>query len=119
MKKMVLIVAGLVVVLITMGIVIRMTNIEQGTSNSEGSVLTTEYTDDTEGESVQSGESLLEAGGTGQGLQDAGGTIGQTGKSAPQELSASVKALLGLDGKKHNYSSLLKAINALKKGSVL
>ncbi|MCK4563753.1 MAG: hypothetical protein KAU94_03650 [Verrucomicrobia bacterium] len=37
---------------------------------------------------------------------------GQTGKSAPR-LSDAVKALLGQDGKKHNYPSLLKAINAL------
>ena len=41
MKKIVWIVVGLVV-LITMGIVIRITNIEQGMLNDEGRVLTTE-----------------------------------------------------------------------------
>ena len=53
-----------------------------------------------------------DGGGTGQGLLEAGGTIGQTGKSAPQ-VSDAVKALVGLDGKMHNYPSLLAAINEL------
>ena len=60
-----------------------------------------------------SDESRRAGGGTAQGLQDAGGTEGQTGKSAPLELSDPVKALLGLDGKTHNYPSLLSAINDL------
>ena len=99
-------------VLITMGIVIRMTNIEQGILNSEGGRGTTEYTEHTEGESVQSGESLLARSHSGENDRSPGGTGGQTGKSAPQ-LSEAVKALLEQDGKKHNYASLLKAINAL------
>jgi len=102
----------LAVVLITMGIVIRMTNIEQGILNSEGGRGTTEYTEHTEGESVQSGESLLARSHSGENDRSPGGTGGQTGKSAPQ-LSEAVKALLEQDGKKHNYASLLKAINAL------
>jgi len=89
-----------------------MTNIEQGILNSEGGRGTTEYTEHTEGESVQSGESLLARSHSGENDRSPGGTGGQTGKSAPQ-LSEAVKALLEQDGKKHNYASLLKAINAL------
>ena len=73
---------------------------ETGEVRREG--LTTKDTKYTKVESVQSeGSPALR-----------GGTIGQTGKSAPQ-VSEAVKALVGLDGKKHNYPSLLAAINEL------
>ncbi|MDF7802223.1 hypothetical protein P4C99_22325, partial [Pontiellaceae bacterium B1224] len=47
-----------------------------------------------------------------QTFQSAQRQGGQTGKSAPQ-LSQPVKALIGEDGKEHNYSTLLAEINTL------
>ncbi|MDF7802186.1 hypothetical protein P4C99_22130, partial [Pontiellaceae bacterium B1224] len=48
-----------------------------------------------------------------QTFQSAQRQGGRTGKSAPQELSDAVKALIGEDGKEHNYSTLLAEINTL------
>ncbi len=74
-------------------------SVEQGMANNEPSA----------------GESRRDGSGTGQGLQDAGDTVASDGDvaSTKEILSDAVKALLGQDGKKHNYPSLLKAINEL------
>ncbi|MDF7802202.1 hypothetical protein P4C99_22215, partial [Pontiellaceae bacterium B1224] len=60
----------------------------------------------------RSDESRRDGGGTEQGRQDGGDTKGQAGMPAPQ-LSDAVKALIGEDGKEHNYSTLLAEINTL------
>ena len=107
MNKMVLVVVGLVVLI---GVVLLISRPEKsGKPDGLGRAqkeITTKDTNYTKVESVQSGESL----------QDAGGTVGASDgdvASTKETLSEAVKALLGQDGKKHNYSSLLKAINEL------
>ena len=105
MKKMVLVVAGCVVLI---GVVFLI-----GRERAQKEI-TTEYTEYTEtGEVRREG---LTTKGTNytkvESEKSEKSADGQTGKSAPR-LSEAVKALLGQDGKKHNYPSLLKAINAL------
>ena len=111
MKKTVFIVAGCVVLI---GVVLLLAKERskvdpshvEGRNAADGHVVS-------QAARLPSGdESRRAGGGTGQGLQDAGGTIGQTGRPTPQ-VSDAVKALLGRDGKKHNYPSLLAAINEL------
>ena len=110
MKKMVLIVVGLIVVIGAMVLISRERAQEEGISKGEISV-------DSVPSSAAGGEKDI---GTTKGTnytkaeseKSVQSAAGQTGKSAPR-LSEAVKALLGQDGKKHNYPSLLKAINAL------
>ena len=71
-------------------------------AGGEKDIGTTNGTNYTKVESVQSADGQT-------GAKHSGGT---TDHAAPQ-VSDAVKALLGLDGKKHNYPSLLSAINDL------
>ncbi len=105
MKKIVWIVVGLVMVIGT-GLLIGRSKPQKES--------TTECTDHTETGEVSGGR--LTTKGTNYTNVESDKSVqsadGQTGKSSPR-LSAPVKALLGLDGKKHNYPSLLKMINEL------
>lgn len=114
MKKIVWVLVGGAVV-IGLGILISRER------SQEPQKLTTEYTENTEGfgttkhtkgesdKSVQSVEDPRDFGVDDSSLD----ASGQTGTSAPLDISDAVKALVGLDGKKHNYPSLLAAINKL------
>jgi hypothetical protein len=106
MKKIIWVVTGIVVVAGVVLIGREKVQRPQETDSAESSVSQASHLSGGD-------ESRRAGGGSAQGLQDAGGTEGQTEESALQELSSPVKALLGLDGKKHNYPSLLSAINEL------
>jgi hypothetical protein len=100
MKKIVLMVVG-VLIMALLGIIIM--NKGQRMSNAEGG-------EPGKGRVSQSGGSLPTSTLVEQASLPA---QGQAGSAAPQELSATVKILLGLDGKAHNYPELLSAINDL------
>jgi len=109
MKKIIWVVGGVLLVAV---VLIKISN----SGSTEGG--TTEHTDDWERTTTNRTE-----GGAGEVLASADETVewtslsahdrnGQAEMPAPQ-LSQPVKALLGLDGKKYNYPSLLAAINEL------
>lgn len=110
MKKMVWMVVGLIVVI---GAVVligreRMQGTQERTAKVyDGVVPLTSSRPDSEG-------SRRGGSGAGQSPLAAGDTMAEGGvASAKEELSDAVRALVGLDGKEHNYPSLLKAINDL------
>ena len=119
MKKMVLVVVGCVVLIGAMVLISRpeKSGKPEGLERAQGEDggAQASVTEGREASAAPENE-WVGSGQSGENLQDAGDTVVASDgdvASTKETLSDAVKALLGLDGKKHNYPSLLKAINAL------
>jgi hypothetical protein len=108
MKKILFVgMAGLITLLIAVALVIRSSNVDHGTSGGDGSGRDAGITESA-GKDLSGGSAASPA-------VDSEAAVPPSEGYSEENLSDPVKALLGLDGGKHNYNSLEAAIHQLSK----